>query len=130
MWIIKKESEILRLFSVFRLLHTSPEGKRNFKQKLQNPNLFPITGLCFRRLPPAYIVLVGYRLNPTVSALGTENPSPVSLAYPSTQKVQCKLLLPADFRLAKRLFVTYIAMILFVFLKYDGNFQLPQPILE
>ena len=44
MWIIKKESEILRLFSVFRLLHTSPEGKRNFKQKLQNPNLFPIKG--------------------------------------------------------------------------------------
>ena len=77
MWIIKKESEILRLFSVFRLLHTSPEGKRNFKQKLQNPNLFPIKGLCFGRLPPAYIVLVGYRLNPTVSAFGTENPSPV-----------------------------------------------------
>ena len=68
--------------------------------------------------------------NPTVSALGTENPSPVSLAYPSTSKVQCKLLLPADFRLAKRLFVTDIILILFVFLKYDGNFQILQPILE
>ena len=99
-------------------------------QKFQNPNLFPLTG-CLNSggypQPILFTLVIG---NPTVSALGTENPSPVSLAYPSTQKVQCKLLLPVDFRLAKRLFVTYIILILFVFLKYDGNFQIPQPILE
>lgn len=83
-------------------------------QKFQNPNLFPLTG-CLNSggypQPILFTLVIG---NPTVSALGTENPSPVSLAYPSTQKVQCKLLLPVDFRLAKRLFVTYIIYIHYI----------------
>ena len=49
-------------FSVFKLLLLHLKENEIFKPKISKPQPIPANGLYqFRRLPPAYIVLVGYR---------------------------------------------------------------------